>query len=122
MGVDFLNENKNALELLKQTNWQDDIKIVKQVKKPLMKACAHYLVDIKKNEKPINPVARFHFGNGAELYRINWMGNSSANGLNDSFGIMVNYRYHLKRIESNHEDYVRHGKLAISKSVRNLLS
>ena len=112
--------NTEVLKLLKQPGWHKDTIIIDRIKKPLMRACAHYLVNIKKNEKPVNAVARFHFGNGAELYRINWMGNTSAHGLADSFGLMVNYRYDLKRIESNHEEYARHGKLTISKSVRNL--
>ena len=86
-----------------------------------MKTCAHYLINEKRNGKPLNSVARFHFGNGAELYRINWMGNNSAHGMADSFGIMVNYLYNLKTIESNHESYMIDGKLTISKSVKNLL-
>jgi malonyl-CoA decarboxylase len=121
LGDEFDTKEKTALELLNKPGWQNEPKIVDQVKKPLMKACAHYLVKMKRDEKPLNAVARFHFGNGAELFRINWMGNTSAHGMEDSFGLMVNYRYDLKRIESNHEDYVRNGKLAISKSVRNLL-
>jgi malonyl-CoA decarboxylase len=118
---EFDSKEMKALEFVKQPDWQNNPKIA-EVKKPLMKACAYYLVNAKRYDKPLNAVARFHFGNGAELYRINWMGNTSVHGLADSFGLMVNYRYDLKRIESNHEDYVRHGKLAISKSVKNLLS
>jgi len=66
----------------------------------------------------VNPVAKFHFGNGAKLYRINWMGNTSEHGIAESFGLMVNYLYDLKNIESNHEAYVQRGELAISKSIR----
>jgi len=111
-------------ELMKQTlkqEWQKDAGLTARIKKPLMKACAHYLINEKRNGKPINSVARFHFGNGAELYRINWMGNNSDHGLKDSFGIMVNYLYNLKTIESNHESYMLDNKLTISKSVKNLL-
>ena len=114
----------NDRELLKQAlkqGWQKNTKLSGQLKKPLMKACAHYLINEKRNGKPLNPVARFHFGNGAGLYRINWMGNNSAHGMADSFGIMVNYLYNLKTIESNHESYMIDGKLTISKSVKNLL-
>jgi malonyl-CoA decarboxylase len=86
----------------------------------MMKACYHYLVNEKQKGRPVNSVARFHFGNGAELYRINWMGNSSEHGLADSFGIMVNYLYNLKTLEFNHENYMVHGGLAVSKSVKKL--
>jgi malonyl-CoA decarboxylase len=113
--------DKRMLMLLNKENWHEDERALKELKKPLIKACAHYLVHEKSRNRPANSVARFHFGNGADLFRINWMGNTSKNGLNESFGIMVNYRYDLKDIESNHEHYMREGKLALSKSVRNLL-
>jgi malonyl-CoA decarboxylase len=106
--------------LTRQENWYQNEKTCKLLKKPLKKACAHYLLNEKKKGKPLNAVARFHFGNGAELYRINWMGNNSEHGIADSFGLMVNYLYDLKHIESNHENYSRYGALAISKSVKNL--
>jgi malonyl-CoA decarboxylase len=102
-------------------DWVADKKKYSELKNPLMKACANYLVSVKRKDKPLNAVARFHFGNGAQLYRINWMGNTSQQGIDESFGLMVNYLYDLKQIESNHEAYVKRGKLAISKSVRSLL-
>ncbi len=92
-----------------------------ELRKPLIKACANYLVSVKRKVKPLNAAARFHFGNGARLYRINRMGNTSAYGIEESLGLMVNYLYDLKQIESNHEAYVQRGKLAISKSVRSLI-
>ena len=117
-----LFEKESAiLKLATKAGWHKDSKLIKKLRKPLMKACAYYLVNVKRGDKPLNPVARFHFGNGAELYRINWMGNSSAHGLADSFGIMVNYLYDLKSMEYNHENYMLNGGLAISKSVKGLL-
>ena len=93
----------------------------KELKKPLKKACATYLLIVKRYEKPINAVARFHFGNGAILHQINWMGNTSEYGITKSFGLMVNYLYEPKSIEANHEAYVQKGELAVSKSVKKLL-
>jgi len=87
----------------------------------LIKACANYLVLSKKNGNPINSVARFHFGNGAQLYRINWMGNTSEYGITKSFGLMVNYLYDPKQIEANHEAYLQKGELALSKSIYSIL-
>lgn len=114
--------DKMTLMLLNKKDWHKDKRAIDKLQDQLLEACAHYLVKEKERGRPINPVARFHFGNGAELYRINWMANTSAHGLEDSFGIMVNYRYDPKHIESNHEDYVRDGELAISKSVKALLN
>ena len=51
--------------------------------------------------KPVDAVARFHLGNGARVERINWAGDPSAKGMKQSFGLMVNYLYDLKRIPSH---------------------
>lgn len=114
-------KEQKILKMIEDGEWFKDKKKCDELKKPLIKACANYLVKVKRKDKPLNSVARFHFGNGAQLYRINWMGNTSVHGIEESFGLMVNYLYDLKQIESNHEAFVKHGKLAISKSVRSLL-
>ena len=48
-------------------------------------------------------MARFHLGNGARLERINWLGDPSAKGLAELFGLLVNYKYDAAMIERNHE-------------------
>ncbi len=87
----------------------------------LLPLCARYLVLEKKDGLPIDPVARFHFGNGARLDRLNWLANISKRGLQESLGIMVNYVYEPSEIEENHEAYFRDGKVATSAGVRKLL-
>jgi malonyl-CoA decarboxylase len=52
-------------------------------------------------------VARFHLGNGARLERVNWLGNVAPRGIQESYGIMVNYLYDPEQIEANHEAFVR---------------
>ncbi len=119
----FLTEDdRDLLKPLENKEWYKDLKKSKKLKKPLINACANYLVVAKIYEKPVNSVARFHFGNGAQLYRINWLGNTSEYGIAKSFGLMVNYLYDLKQIEANHEAYVQSGELAVSKSVRSILA
>jgi hypothetical protein len=49
--------------------------------------------EISMQPLPLDNVARFHLRNGAELHRINWLGNDSAAGLRSSAGLMANYRY-----------------------------
>lgn len=74
--------------------------------KEFMRLAAHYLVDVKhKSGQPLNPVARFHLGNGASLHRLNWQGDTSPKGFKQSHALMVNYLYQLKGIEQNHEAY-----------------
>jgi len=87
----------------------------------LVPLCARYLVAEKRDGMPIDPVARFHFGNGARLDRINWLANTSQRGLKESLGMMVNYVYEPGDIEENHEAYYRDGKVALSAGVRKLL-
>jgi malonyl-CoA decarboxylase len=85
----------------------------------MLAAAAHYLLLARDaGGKPLDPVARFHLGNGARLERINWLADTSDKGVQQSLSLMVNYRYDLKDIERNHEAYVNRGEIAASKSVR----
>jgi malonyl-CoA decarboxylase len=70
---------------------------------PLTRLCARYLTETEFGKGPGDPVARFHLGNGARLERINWRGNVSPRGLQESYGVMVNYLYDPETIEKNHE-------------------
>ena len=93
-----------------------------ELKAPLLALAAQYFLAAKSADgRPIDPVARFHLGNGARLERINWMADHSAKSLRDAFGLMVNYRYDLKEIERNHEAYANEGTIAASRAVRALL-
>lgn len=69
-----------------------------------------------------DPVARFHLGNGARLERINWMGNPAPRGMQESFGVMVNYLYDPDTIETNHEAFARGGMVVRSAAVAALLA
>ena len=65
----------------------------------LMQCAAHYLSRELADGKPLDPVARFHLGNGARIERLNWGGDPSAKGLKQSCGMMVNYLYDLNRLD-----------------------
>jgi malonyl-CoA decarboxylase len=87
-----------------------------------MAVAAHYFLRAQSaDRRPVDPVARFHLGNGARLERINWHGDISEKGLREAHGLMVNYRYDLKEIEKNHEAYENEGEIAAAKAVRGLL-
>ena len=89
---------------------------------PLLRLCAAYLTRPNTGRGGIDPVARFHLGNGARLERINWLGNTSARGMRESFGIMVNYLYDPDAIEANHEAFVRSGAVVRSPAVEAMLA
>jgi malonyl-CoA decarboxylase len=69
----------------------DDDSIV--LKDCLLHLAAHYLVEEKHRGKPLDPVARFHVGNGAAIHTIHWNANPSRKGWKSSFGLMVTYHY-----------------------------
>ena len=114
-----------AMQIVEQLDEFEDGEfesLQKEMEAPLKKLCAHYLVTIKSTGgQLLNPVARFHLGNGAILERINWLGDSSVKGLKESAGIMVNYLYDIRYIESNHEAFVKKGQVICSNQVKSLL-
>ncbi|CAD6192923.1 unnamed protein product [Caenorhabditis auriculariae] len=116
-------DKKDAEKLLLQVlgNERTDLEQLKLLKEFLIYACAHYLCKAKRNGFALNPVANFHIRNGAELYRLNWMGDTSHRGINNSFGLMVNYRYDLNRIHENAAAYTQEKKMAIHENVLKLL-
>lgn len=69
------------------------------VRRMLQQCAAYYLLQTGKQGRPLDPVARFHLGNGARIERLNWMADSSSNGIKQSWGLMVNYLYDLKRLD-----------------------
>ena len=100
--------------------WFRKEKVADSVKEPLQQLVAHYLVNEKSRERPLDPVSRFHLGNGARLEQINWLGDVSDNGMKQSAGLLVNYYYSLKDIEKNHEAYVNEKKVVTSSAIQNL--
>ena len=83
--------------------------------------CAHYVVHEKRGLSAHDRVAKFHLSNGANIERLNWLGDVSKKGQAASAGLMINYRYRQKEIESNHENYHRDGKISCSKTVNALV-
>lgn len=114
--------DREALAGLDGPDWHRDAAIVEAVKGPLLAAAAHYfLVARQSGGRLIDPVGRFHLGNGARLERIDFLGDLSAHGLAQSHGLMVNYLYDLDLIERNHEAFVEKGEVAASAEVRKRL-
>jgi len=92
-------------------------KIIEE-KTAIKKLVAHYLINEKINNKPLNPVSRFHLGNGASIYNIIINGNISDYGYKESFGIMVNYGYQLEKLEKIHEDFITKGIISYSDKIK----
>jgi malonyl-CoA decarboxylase len=101
--------------------WWNDSQQSEALRPALMRLCATYLTRRPSAGTRIDPVARFHLGNGARLERINWLGNAEHRGIEESFGIMVNYLYDHDDIEENHEAFVRDGTIVRSPAVDALM-
>lgn len=94
----------------------------KEAQASLPGIAARYLVQGRHSGgAPLDPVARFHLGNGARLERINAGGDTSARGMENSWGTMINYLYDLGTIERNHENFASSGEVIASPAVRRLL-
>jgi len=85
----------------------------------LMRCAAQYLGRETVHGKPLDPVARFHLGNGARVERLNWAGDPSPKGIKQSYGLMVNYLYDLKRLDK-HREGLASGRIPVASPVSNL--
>ena len=102
---------------LNETN-QFDVASDPQKLAPL---AAHYLLEAKhRNGQPRDAVARFHLNNGAFVEAVHADADISANGLAQSCGVMVNYRYDLTKISTNHEAFANQQSVVASKAVKAL--
>ena len=116
------DEQRNLLEDVRSHGLPEDEAVQDALKPAVMAAASeYYLLAKDRYGKPLDPVARFHLGNGARLERINWLGDVSQNGVLQSVSIMVNYRYELKDIERNHEAYINHSVVSASKAIKSTL-
>jgi len=111
--------SKALLKIINTEKWHEDKKLIEVAKLPLMRLTLHYLKTAKRKGKTnaFDPVANFHLTNGAEIGQLNWLGDTSEKGFEQSFGIMVNYRYNLSRIIQNHESYMSKGIVSVTKNI-----
>jgi malonyl-CoA decarboxylase len=82
---------------------------------------ARYLAQELQDGKPLDAVARFHLGNGARVERLNWAADPSPKGLKQSYGLMVNYLYDLKKLDRNRSALAQ-GKIPVAPAIKDLLA
>ena len=86
-----------------------------------MKLAASYLLNAKnQNGQPRDAVARFHLNNGALVAAVHANADTSKNGIAQSCGVMVNYRYDLSRISEHHEAFANKQTVVSERSVKAL--
>lgn len=113
---------KEARAIATTPGWIDDEAACARME-ALMPALAarYFLLARDDGGRVIDPVARFHLGNGAQLERINPLGDRSPRGIGTALGLMVNYRYRPEDIETNHERYFASHEVVAVPSIRSLL-
>ncbi len=117
-----LEEASAALRsLLARADWAEDAELAAALRPILQRLAATYLLGADEAGRARDPVGHFHLSNGARLERINWLADTSANGMKQSAGIMVNYLYRLADIEKNHEAYRGGGRIAAAPQVKRLV-
>ncbi len=107
-------------DVLGLERWWEDVAVAGALRGPLVRLCARYLTTPPGGRGSSDAVARFHLGNGARLERVNWLGNVAPRGIEEAYGIMVNYLYDPEQIEANHEAFMR-GAIVRSAAVDRLL-
>ncbi|KNC86727.1 hypothetical protein SARC_01147 [Sphaeroforma arctica JP610] len=104
---------------LSDDQWSGDLAPV--TKPILLRLCARYLVLERNRKFALDPVANFHIRNGASVYRLNWLGDTSDRGMQRSYGIMVNYRYEEEKVEVNNARYLMDAHISVSEEIQKLL-
>ena len=112
-------EPPTAQHVLQALERVESLEAKSPLRRWLLGCAAHYLGREMVEGKPVDPVARFHLGNGARVERLNWLGDPSAKGLRQSYGLMVNYLYDLKRLDRQRAQLAE-GKIAVSAAIEDL--
>jgi len=113
--LDFFKEQLNDYM------WTKDSNLALVMRDPLMRLCANYLYLQKRRNYALNPVANFHLSNGAQLWRINFLADTSQRGLTQSLSLMVNYRYFLESTMENSRNYLEKHQISVADQVLDLL-
>lgn len=117
--IDKVRGAAAVMALLARPNWWEVPAINKALRPILSRLAARYLTTADAKGRSLDRVAHFHLGNGAIVERLNWLADTSGNGLRQSYAMMVNYRYKLGDVDDNHEAY-SNGKIVASREVRAL--
>ncbi|MDG1532042.1 MAG: malonyl-CoA decarboxylase [Paracoccaceae bacterium] len=103
------------------TKWAENNDHAVDDPEALKPMAAEYLLNAKsRGHAPLDPVAKFHLYNGAQIHALHADADTSDKGMNQSAGMMVNYLYDAKKIAQNHEALAKEGTIAASRPIKNL--
>lgn len=114
--------DRTRLALLDEPDWADRPEALAEIQPAMTSAAAWYFLRARnRNGKVVDPVARFHLGNGARLERINFLADRSPRAMRQAHGLMVNYLYKLDDIETNHEAFAGRSEVVAAQAIRRLV-
>ncbi|XP_052808011.1 malonyl-CoA decarboxylase, mitochondrial-like isoform X2 [Mya arenaria] len=114
---DILLALLHVKELINDHIWTKSPQTSQTLKPLLMRLCSQYLYKAKRRGYALNSVANFHLQNGAVLWRLNWAADMTSRGLENSCGLMANYRYFLNDTVTNSQRYIESGYICASEQV-----
>lgn len=117
---DKLSKLLNGIK--RKENFGEEAKELTFICEILLSLAAKYLLKEKRGGRPFDGVCRFHISNGAEVYRLNFGADLSQRGIQQSFSIMVNYRYNLDKIEENQASYESGNDIPVTPRVLDLIN
>jgi malonyl-CoA decarboxylase len=88
---------------------------------PLERLALAYVALMAAHAPGYDPVANFHLSNGARLERVNPFADLSAARIEESYGVMVNYRYDPDQVVDYHEAFVGEGRVTLSAPLKRAL-
>jgi malonyl-CoA decarboxylase len=112
---------QTAVEQLAEGEWLQSESLPEAIGHPLKQLAARFLTGNDARGRALDRVAHFHLTNGANVERLNWLGDQSNRGLRQAGTMMVNYRYDLARVDKNHEAYRGHGEIVRASEIDKLL-
>lgn len=108
---------------LEKGGWQNDPAEVERLRPEVEAAAARYFTEARSRKgAPYDPVARFHLGNGAAAWRVNWPADLAPGAVKRGHGLMINYLYDPVAIETQHEAFMRDGTIATGAPLASVLA
>ncbi|MDT0683111.1 malonyl-CoA decarboxylase family protein [Roseicyclus sp. F158] len=109
-------------EALTRGDWREDDAARDALAPKVQAWAARYIAEARSGSgQPLDPVARFHLGNGASAHRVNWPADFAPTALSRAHGVMINYLYEPGRIEARHEAFANEGTIATGPELRRAL-
>ncbi|GET86078.1 malonyl-coa decarboxylase-like protein [Leishmania tarentolae] len=103
--------------------WWLDHTFTMALEAPLLRSVATYLCTAKRSAdgRIRDPVGNFHVSNGATVYRLNFLANTTPKASRESACVMVNYWYDLPKVSANAAQYEVSRAVALGDPIKTLL-